>query len=95
MVRRGYFDHVSPGGGSPLRRARRAGWTGASLGETIAFGGGVFATAAVTVDGWLDSPGHRRILLSRRLREVGVGVAAGMPGRGDDGITVTADIGAR
>lgn len=97
MVRRSYFDHVSPGGGSPLRRARRAGWRGATLGETLACGAGGYATAAATVRGWLRSRAHRRILLSRRLRVIGIGVAAGMPQRrwGDGGITVTADVGAR
>lgn len=97
MVRRGYFDHRSPGGSDPLRRARRAGWRGVALGETIAYGGGGLGTAAVTVRGWLDSPPHRHILLAPNLREIGIGVAEGLPerGAGDDGITVTADIGAR
>jgi uncharacterized protein YkwD len=93
MVRRSYFDHVSPGGSDPLRRARREGWRGSTLGETIACG---HATAAATVRQWLRSGTHKRILLSRRLRAIGIGVAAGVPERrwGDDGITVTADIGA-
>jgi uncharacterized protein YkwD len=96
MVRRRYFDHVSPGGSSPLRRARRAGWRGSTLGETIACGADGHATAAATVRRWLRSGMHRRILLLRRLRAIGIGVAAGMPEPrwGDGGITVTADIGA-
>lgn len=94
MVRRRYFDHVSPGGGSPLRRARRAGWRGSTLGEAIAYGAGEDATAAGTVRGWLRSRPHRRILLSRRLRVIGIGVAAATPDpRWGGGITVTADIG--
>lgn len=96
MVRRRYFDHTSPGGSDPLQRARRAGWRGYALGETIAYGGGALGTAAVTVRGWLDSPPHRRILLRRGLREIGIGVATGMPdGEAGDGMTVTADVGAR
>ena len=97
MVRRRFFDHTSPGGSDPFRRARRAGYRGLWLGETIAYGGGSLGTAAVTVRGWLDSPPHRRILLARDLRDIGIGIAEGTPdpAAGDDGITVTADIGAR
>lgn len=97
MVRRRYFDHMSPGGSDPFQRMRRAGYHGSTMGETIAYGGGSLGTAAETVDGWLHSAGHRRILLNANMREIGIGVAAGTPdsGAGADGITATADLGRR
>jgi uncharacterized protein YkwD len=96
MVRRGFFDHTSPGGSTPARRARRAGYPWRSIGETIAWGSGPYATAASTVERWIDSPGHREILLHPGLREIGVGVAVGAPVAGQrGGATATALLGRR
>lgn len=96
MVRRRFFDHVSPGGSTPARRVIRAGYDWTSLGETIAWGTGSKGTAAGTVARWMDSPPHRRILLEARLRDIGIGVAHGAPVRGAwGGTTVTADLGRR
>lgn len=96
MVRRRFFDHVSPGGSTPARRVSRAGYAWTSLGETIAWGTGPYGTPAGTVERWMDSPPHRRILLEPRLRDIGVGVAEGAPVRGaSGGTTVTADLGRR
>lgn len=96
MVRRRFFDHVSPGGSTPGRRVARAGYDWSSLGETIAWGTGSKGTAAGTVARWMDSPPHRRILLEPRLRDIGIGVAQGAPMRGaSGGTTVTADLGRR
>jgi uncharacterized protein YkwD len=36
----------------------------------------VDATAAATVTAWLESPGHRKNLLSKQMRVAGLGVAA-------------------
>jgi uncharacterized protein YkwD len=98
MVRRRFFDHVSPDGSTPASRVRRRGWLdGArawSLGEAIAWGGGRSTSPAVIVRLWLRSPPHRAILLRRGFRWVGVGIAAGTP-RGGDGATFTLDAGRR
>jgi uncharacterized protein YkwD len=85
MARRHYFAHQRLGGRSLTGRARAAGWRGSALGEAIAYGCGSPATAAWTVRAWLDSPGHRAILLSRTYRRVGIGLAKRAPvacGRG-------------
>ncbi|MCU0313011.1 MAG: CAP domain-containing protein [Solirubrobacteraceae bacterium] len=97
MARRDFFDHVSPGGSTPRARAARAGYAPAAMvGETIAWGSGDEATALGTVRRWLGSPEHDRILLDRRLRDVGIGSAAGSPLRGSaGGATVVADLGRR
>jgi uncharacterized protein YkwD len=78
MVERGYFAHEHEG--STLRsRLRDAGWDGHSAGETLAWGCGSLGVPRAIVDGWLGSPAHRDILLGRRYRRVGVGLAVGAP----------------
>jgi uncharacterized protein YkwD len=72
MARRNYFGHVSPGGSSPQRRARAAGWPG-GVGEAIAWNCGALATPRATLNAWLASPPHRAIVLGG-ARAVGVGV---------------------
>jgi uncharacterized protein YkwD len=94
MVERGYFSHVSPGGGDVVDRVRRAGYAlrGCTwrLGEVLARRLGPGATAADTVHAWMASPGHRSILVSEHYRELGVGLQAGTPSGADRGITVAA-----
>jgi uncharacterized protein YkwD len=79
MVARGFFDHVSPGGATPADRVHRAGYGGRTVGEAIGWGTGSLGTPAAIVDAWMNSPPHRAIVLSRRVRDIGVGVAAGTP----------------
>ena len=98
MVRRDFFAHDSPTGSTPKERIDRAGYfDGASswaMGETIAWGSGARATPASIVRSWLQSPGHRAILLDGRYHDVGVGIAVGAPGNAG-GATFTGDFGAR
>ena len=98
MVRRGFFDHVSPGGGTMQERIDKAGWfSGArsyAFGENIAWGGGELASPARIVEGWMESAGHRHNILNRRYTELGVGVALGTPAE-HDGATYTTDFGAK
>src|SRR5688500_6327505 len=83
MQERRYFSHVSPGGGDLADRAARAGYAlrrcSWRVGEVLAWGVGPRSTAAGTVRAWMDSPEHRRILISRRYRELGLGLQAGTP----------------
>lgn len=64
------MGHIGEGGSDPGKRARDAGYRGGSIGETVACG---YGTAAGVVDGWMGSPGHRAILMSAGMKEVGVG----------------------
>jgi uncharacterized protein YkwD len=91
MVRRDFFDHVSPGGSTPRQRARGAGFEGASIGETIAWSSGA-ATPAAIVSMWMRSAPHRQVLLRGGFDAIGVGIARGTPG-GGGGATFTADLG--
>jgi uncharacterized protein YkwD len=93
MVREGFFDHVSPEGSTLTQRAHAAGYPGGTLGETIGWGSGSLSTPAAIVDGWMESPPHRAVLLSRLLRRVGIGVVGGAPTHVDGAATVTADFG--
>ena len=83
MVRRGFFSHVTPRGANLGDRLRRSGYLRANhaghAGEALAWGSGTSATPAAIVAEWIASPSHRRIMLGRDFREVGVGVAAGAP----------------
>jgi uncharacterized protein YkwD len=99
MVRDGFFSHTSPDGTSMVDRLATAGYARADLawtvGETLAWGWGTRATPAATVDSWLASPPHRRILLGAAYRDVGIGVATGIPVDDRDGATYAAELGVR
>ena len=83
MVERRYFAHESPEGEGPAERARRAGYMRHAgswrVGEILLWSRGEPLTAARAVDMWLESPSHRRILLSPRYRDVGAGPVDGAP----------------
>jgi uncharacterized protein YkwD len=98
MRRRGYFAHESPGGRDVGDRLKRAGYARAGCswraGEILAWGGGPRSTAAALVDAWLDSPPHRRVLVSDRYEAVGIGLRGGTP-YGGSGVTAAAVLGSR
>jgi uncharacterized protein YkwD len=75
MLRRAYFDHISPEGAGPGARARAAGYDPArAIAENIAKGP---FTPAEVVERWLNSSGHRRNILRPGAVEMGAGVAFG------------------
>jgi uncharacterized protein YkwD len=83
MVGRHFFAHESPEGDGPADRARRAGYMRHArtwrIGEVLVWTRGRTLTAAHAVDLWLESPTHRRIMLSPHYRDVGAGLVAGAP----------------
>ena len=98
MVRRGYFDHVSPGGRTVRHRIMSTGWLrgarGWTIGENLAWGSGRYADAADTVRSWMLSPGHRANILNAKFRQIGIGIALGTP-ETESGATYTTTFGAR
>lgn len=96
MVAHGYFAHVSPSGTTLRSRVARTGWMRRrplwAIAENLAWGTAELATPAAVVAAWMGSPGHRRNVLARELRVVGIGVAPGTPFAGS-GATYTADFG--
>jgi uncharacterized protein YkwD len=100
MVERRYFSHYSPAGADVADRARRTGYAKREcawrLGEVLAWGVGGRSTAAATVRAWMQSPGHRRILVSNRYSDLGVGTVAGTPAAEyPHGLTAAAVLGRR
>lgn len=99
MVARSYFSHVSPNGMNVRQRVRRTGYlrrrSGGTVGETIGWGANRQATPAGLVGSFMSSAAHRPLLLDRRFREIGVGLALGAPVAGARGATLTLDFGRR
>jgi len=95
MLSANYFAHESANGGSFYARVQRFTHKRA-LGETLAMlGGGCGHGAAGRIVGmWMNSPGHRDILLSSSYSLVGVAARAGSLG-GTKACVVTADFGSR
>jgi uncharacterized protein YkwD len=102
MVARRYFAHESPEGTGPADRVWAAGYMQHAeswrVGEILLWSRGTPLTAERAVEMWLDSPSHRRIVLSPRYRDVGAGLAPGAP-LGDPSLTsattVTVNFGRR
>ena len=98
----GLFQHESPDGTPFDRRIRKAytprGFASWSVGENLVFGSAPFSAEDV-VQAWLESPPHRRNLLNRSWREIGVGAVLAQNAGGEYGdepvVIVTADFGAR
>ncbi|HEY6887432.1 MAG TPA: CAP domain-containing protein [Solirubrobacter sp.] len=100
MSRRQFFAHVNPAGDGLSARLQAAGYGNPGDGwyaaEDLGWGTGSRATPNAMVDAWLNSPHHRRILLSATYEEIGVGVAQGAPkptASGLPGATYTMDLG--
>ena len=68
-----YFSHTSPTYGSPFEMMKNFGISYKSAGENIAKGQ---KTPAAVVNAWMNSPGHRKNILSKGFTHIGVGYAA-------------------
>jgi uncharacterized protein YkwD len=79
MLRRAYFAHESPEGRTVRERSHGAGYDWRAIGENIAEGQ---LSVAEVMDTWMHSPGHRRNILDRDFKELGVGLALGRQGEG-------------
>jgi uncharacterized protein YkwD len=98
----GFFAHESRDGTAFWKRIKHDYPKGSyrvwSVGETLVFTSDEIDAADV-VSMWMDSPPHRKILLDRTFRDIGVSAlrVTGAPGdfEGDDVTLVTADFGIR
>jgi uncharacterized protein YkwD len=102
MLRRGFFEHEAPGEPAFWHRIERfypsRGYSYWAVGENLAYGSPSLEPAEA-VQEWLASPGHRRSLLSKTWREVGVAAVhvESAPGEyeGDPATVITLDLGVR
>lgn len=92
MLRKRYFDHVSPDGVNPFTWVARRGYTYSMIGENLAVG---YASAERVVDGWMSSPGHRANILQRGFDEIGIAFDPSAPLRNYGGPLVVAMYGSR
>lgn len=99
MVRRDYFSHFSPGGGSIQTRIGGSGYfRGArsfQYGEVIGGGMAKGGSPKRVMRAWMHSGPHKAAILNGGFKDLGVGIAHGYPGRGKRGATFTVDFGSR
>lgn len=69
MATNNFFSHYGSDGSSPFDRIRDAGYSFRTAGETIAGG---YTSPESAVNGWMNSSGHRAILLGN-YDDIGVG----------------------
>jgi uncharacterized protein YkwD len=97
MATNGFFSHSSRDGTSPGTRIRRF-YDGSLVGETLLWRSPT-VSAEQALQMWLDSASHRKVLMSRSFREVGIGIVHVDSAPGSYGgmpvTIVVADFGAR
>lgn len=69
MYRHGIFSHVGSDGKRVSHRAKRVGYKYCYIAENIAKGQ---RSATEVLNGWINSPSHRKTLLTKRASEIGV-----------------------
>lgn len=70
LFTRQYFAHDAPTGEGVSDLANDAGYEYLVVGENLALGD--FGSSKAVVDAWMDSPGHRENILSRKFSEIGI-----------------------
>jgi uncharacterized protein YkwD len=100
MVAHHYFAHAAPSGATPADRVRATGYLESSrswtIGENIEWGTLTLSSPEAAVRGWMASPHHRENILYSSYRDIGIGIAVGVP-LGVDGPagTYTTDFGVK
>ena len=92
MMRKRYFDHVSPDGINPFTWVHQRGYRYRLIGENLALG---YRNSQSVVNGWMNSPGHRENILKSGFDEVGIAFVNESPQRGYRGPLVVALYGRR
>ena len=77
MLVNDFFDHRGSDGTNSQARVQNAGYNDCIVAENIAWG---YPRSDQIVNGWLNSPGHRRNMLHPRIEDFGVGIAQGPRG---------------
>ncbi|MFG2617229.1 CAP domain-containing protein [Streptomyces sp. NPDC048507] len=72
MAAHSNMSHTGSDGSDPGARITRAGYEWRTYGENVAYG---YASAAQVMEGWMNSPGHKRNILDCSYKEIGIGLA--------------------
>jgi hypothetical protein len=80
MQKRNYWAHQTPEGKDPWIFIATVGYNYAKAGENLAYG---FNDSKTIIDGWLNSPSHRKNMLDTTFSEVGFGIASSQNFNGD------------
>jgi uncharacterized protein YkwD len=73
MAEGNFFSHDDPDGNTVRERVSSANIHWRVLGENLSFSRGYVNPVAVSMTGWMDSPGHRRNLLDPAWRQTAIG----------------------
>jgi len=97
MVAKKYFSHQSPSGAGLADRVRKSGYLRSDdwlLGENLAWATGTLQSPEVVVAAWMNSPSHRRNILDRKFKDLGLAATYGVPiDNASDGVTYVNDFG--
>lgn len=77
MIDRDYFSHDTKGGGDFAKRIKSYGYNYRTVGENIALGSGTSGSPTSIMKAWMKSPGHKKNILNKSFREIGIGVVVG------------------
>jgi hypothetical protein len=75
LLEKQYFAHVSPTGRQASDVAQEVGYPYKIIAENLAQG--YFPTGKKMVDGWMQSPGHRKNILNPDIKEIGISILKG------------------
>jgi hypothetical protein len=76
MFQKQYIAHISPTGEGATDAAQKIGYRYRLLAENI--GSGTFINNQKVLNNWMQSPGHRKNILSSDTNEIGVSIEKGM-----------------
>jgi uncharacterized protein YkwD len=74
MAQENFFSHTSPDGSTPAQRVRNAQIVFSAVGENLFQSTNLPNPVERSVEGWMNSPGHRENILRSVYTETGVGI---------------------
>ena len=73
MAEEGFFSHIDPEGLDVRQRLEKARITWRMVGENLSYSNGYVNPVAISLRGWMDSPGHRHNILEGRYNASAIG----------------------
>ena len=100
MIEKDYFAHTAPDGETLGGRLKRFGYTPEGyqywkVGGNIAWHSNSAVEPDKIFEGWMNSPGHRKNILTEDFRQIGIGTYTGQYKSYEQSIMYTADFGVR